>query len=323
MPPTTSPGHCRRRPATRVGRVRRAAIVGIVAGAVVVVAAGAGVAWWLLRGETADQAAQRYVQALEEGDRAALEKLLPDDADHAQALDLFDGAAGRISDAQLSAAGDDDSFRADVMIDGQPGVVHFSLAQDSGPWLLAADYLGTLEVTTTIGGVTPGAAVEIGGVTVPVGQTQLFPAVYTVHAAPADILAGEATVAVTNEAPVTVMLEASLTPEATALAQEQVDAYAGACAQPATAVPPHCGLRVPWGADLTALSSLDFRVEKTPQVALAADATTFAATGGAIVATARGTARSGGDGTFTYRADDWALYGDVSFEDDQMVLAVR
>src|SRR5690606_16690811 len=172
------------------------AVVGSVAGAVVVVAAGAGVAWWLLRGETADQAAQRYVQALEEGDRAALEKLLPDDADHAQALDLFDGAAGRISDAQLSAAGDDDSFRADVMIDGQPGVVHFSLAQDSGPWLLAADYLGTLEVTTTIGGVTPGAAVEIGGVTVPVGQTQVFPAVYTVHAAPADILAGEATVAV-------------------------------------------------------------------------------------------------------------------------------
>lgn len=303
--------------------MKRGAVIGIVAGAVVVVAAGAGIAWWLLRGETAEQAAQRYVQALEEGDRATLEDLLPDDADRTQALDLFDGAAGRISDAQLSAPGDDNSFRADVMIDGQPAVVHFALAQDSGPWLLAADYLGTLDVTTSIGGVTPGAAVEIGEVTVPVGQTSVFPAVYTVRAAPTDLLTGEATVPVTNEAPVTVAVEASLTPEATALAQEQLDAYAAACTQPATAVPANCGLRVPWGADLSALSSLDFRIEQTPQVSLAADATSFAATGGVIVATARGTALSGGDGTFTYRADDWSLYGDVAFDGDQMVLAVR
>ena len=303
--------------------MKRGAIIGIVAGAAVVVAAGAGAAWWLLRGETADQAAQRYVQALEEGGRAALEALLPHDAEITQVLDLFDGASARISDAKLSAPGDDNSFRADVTIGGAPGVVSFTLAQDSGAWRLAADYLGRLDVTTTIGGVTPGAAVQIGEVTVPVGQTPVLPAVYTVRAAPAGLLTGEATVPVTNEEPVTVDLEASLAPEATAIAQEQLDAYATACAQPATAVPAHCGLRVPWGADLTALSSLDFHIEKTPQVTLAADATSFAATGGVIVATARGTARSGGDGAFTYRADDWALYGDVTFEDDQMVLAGR
>ena len=298
--------------------MKRGAIIGIVAGAVVVVAAGAGVAWWLLRGETAEQAAQRYVQALESGDRAALEEFLPAGDDTEQVLDMFEGATGHIADAELSPPGDDLSFRADVTLDGAPGVVFFTLSQESGPWRLAADYLGTIDVTTTIGD-----AVQIGEITVLVGQTPVLPAVYPVHAAPADLLTGEATVAVTNEAPVAVALEASLAPEATALAQEQLDAYAAACAQPATAVPPNCGLRVPWGADLTALSSLDFRIEQTPQVSLAADATSFAATGGVIVATARGSARSGGEGAFTYRADDWSLYGDVTFDGDQMVLAVR
>jgi hypothetical protein len=298
--------------------VKRGAIIGVVAGAVVVAAAGAGVAWWLLRGETADQAAERYVQALEDGDRTALEELLPAGDDSEQVLDLFDGASAHISDARLSAPGDDNGFRAEVTIDGGPGVVFFVLSQESGAWQLAADYLGTIDVTTTMGD-----SVQIGDVTVLVGQTSVLPAVYPVHAAPADLLSGDAVVAVTNEAPVTVAVEASLAPEATILAQEQLDAYAAACAQPATAVPAHCGLRVPWGADLTALSNLEFRVERSPQVTLSADATSFAATGGVIVATARGTTFSGGDGTFTYQADDWALYGDVTFDGGQMMLAVR
>ncbi len=58
-------------------------------------------------------------------------------------------------------------------------------------------------------------------------------------------------------------------------------------------------MKVPWGADLSALKSLDFRIEKTPQVTLGADATSFDATGGVIVATARGTSRGGGEGAFS------------------------
>ncbi|HET8926807.1 MAG TPA: hypothetical protein VFN24_03155 [Microbacterium sp.] len=298
--------------------MKRGAIIGIVAGAVVVVAAGAGIAWWLLRGETVEQAAERYVQALEDGDRETLEGFLAGDDSRDHVLDLFDGASGHISAASVSPPLDDNSFRVEVTLDGQPGVIGFLLAQESGTWRLAADSLAQIDISSSLGD-----SAQVGGVTVPLGATLALPAVYPIAPAPADLLDGGVSVAVTNETPVSVNLEASLTPEATAIAQEQLDAYAAVCAEPVTAVPAHCGLRVPWGADLTALSSLDFRIEKTPQVTLAADATSFAATGGQIVATARGTARSGGDGAFTYRADDWSLYGDVMFEDDQMVLAVR
>ncbi len=90
-----------------------------------------------------------------------------------------------------------------------------------------------------------------------------------------------------------VSLSPSPTPEATGAAQAQLDAYADACTQPATTVPPNCGLRVPWAADLTALSSLAFRIDQRPVLVLSADARTFAATGGVVVATATGTTREG------------------------------
>ncbi|MFT4230916.1 MAG: hypothetical protein QM602_11570 [Microbacterium sp.] len=298
--------------------MKRGAIVGLAAGVVAVAAVGGGIAWSLLRHETAEEAAGRYVRALEEGDRDALAGFLADDPERDRLLAMFAGATGRISDATLSATGRDGGFRADVTIGDGQGVVFFALSDESGRWQLSADDLGTLEATTTVGD-----AVEIGGVPTSAGAVSLLPAVYPVAPAPAAVLSGGSTVAVTNEEPVTVEIEASLSPEAPALAQQQLDAYARACAAPATAVPSNCGLRVPWGADLTSLTSLDFRIEKTPQVVLAPDAASFAATGGVIVATARGAARAGGDDAFTYRADDWSFYGSVSFAGGEMVLSVR
>jgi len=41
-----------------------------------------------------------------------------------------------------------------------------------------------------------------------------------------------------------------------------------------------------------------------------------------VVATATGKTRDGGSGSFTYRADDWALRGTVAFQGNEMVLAV-
>ncbi|MFT4220866.1 MAG: hypothetical protein QM611_10145 [Microbacterium sp.] len=297
--------------------MRRGAVIGIVVGAAVL-AAGGGLAWWLMHGESAADAAHRYVHALEEGDRDTLAGFLPDDADRDRLLDMFDGATGRVADAKLSAPASDGGFRAAVTIDGQPGVVLFMLDDSSGAWRLSGDYLGSLEATATIGN-----GVEIGGVAVAAGATTVLPAVYPVRASPVEILSGQATVAVTNERPVSVRVEASISPDATALAQAQLDEYAHQCARSATAVPPHCGLKVPWGADLASLTSLDFRIEQTPQVELAADAASFSATDGVIVATARGVARDGGEGEFTYRADDWSLRGSVRFDESGMVLAVR
>ncbi|MFV0320728.1 MAG: hypothetical protein ACK5IN_10305 [Microbacterium sp.] len=298
--------------------MKRGAVVGIVVGALVVVLAGTGLTWWLLRGETAEQAAQRYVQALESGDRDTLAGFLSGDADRDRLLDLFDGASGHIADVTVSPPADDLSFRAEVTLDGQPGVIGFVLAEGAAGWHLAADYLATVDIASTLGD-----SARLGEVMVPLGQTAMLPALYPIAPAPVELLEGGVTVPVTNESPVRIDLDAMLRPEATAIAQEQVDAYAAACAQPATAVPPNCGLRVPWGADLTSLEGLAFRVEQTPQVSLLPDASEFAATGGVIVATARGTTWRGEAGAFTYRADDWALYGSMSFDGDRLVLAVR
>lgn len=302
--------------------MRRGGIIAIVAGAVLLAAGGAGAWWWLAsRPESPESAAQRYVTALEDGDRSTLAGFLADDAQRDVLLDAYAGASARIGDAKLSAPasqGDLQGFRADVTLDGAPGVVLFSLARSAGSWRLAGDYLATLDVTTTMG-----TQVAVGETVVDAGQVPLLPAVYVVHAAPTALLDGETTVAVTNEKPVTAAVTASLSPDATASAQQQLDAYARTCAAGGSEVPAHCGLKVPWGADLTELDSIAFRVEKTPRVVLSADATTFAATGGVIVATAKGPSRSGGDGSFTYRNDAWSMYGDARFDGGQLVLAVR
>lgn len=105
--------------------------------------------------------------------------------------------------------------------------------------------------------------------------------------------------------------------------QEQLDAYADACAATAAAVPEHCGIVVPWAADLAELSGVAFRIEQYPAVALSPDGRSFDATGGILVATATGTTRDGVATTFTYRTDEWALRGDVSVEDDRTTLSVR
>ena len=118
---------------------------------------------------------------------------------------------------------------------------------------------------------------------------------------------------------------ASPTPSAdrTAAIQEQLDRYADACARPATAVPEHCGMVVPWAADLAQLSGIAFRIETYPVVVLSADGGGFDATGGVLVATATGTTRDGATGTFTYRTDEWALRGDVAVEDGSTTVSVR
>jgi hypothetical protein len=111
--------------------------------------------------------------------------------------------------------------------------------------------------------------------------------------------------------------------EQTAAIQEQLDGYADACAAPAAAVPAHCGMVVPWAADLAQLSGVAFRIESYPVVVLSTDGRSFDATGGVLVATATGTTRDGAAGSVTYRSDEWALRGDVVVEDGRTIVSVR
>jgi hypothetical protein len=151
----------------------------------------------------------------------------------------------------------------------------------------------------------------------------LLPARYTVTAAPADVLAGSAEVVAGVRDDVTVDLAASLSPGATEVAQAQLGEYATACAEPAEVVPDRCGLIVPWAADLAQLDRIAFRIERLPAVTLAPETSSFAATGGVLVATAHGTTQNGTVGAFTYRTEDWSLRGSLGFEADALVLTVR
>lgn len=301
--------------------MKRGAIIGIIAAAVVVVAGGAVAAWLLTRPQSPETAAADYLRALSKGDFAAVDAVLVSDSDPARLKSAFSGASTYISDYSVTISGDSDAARtarATVHLGDTRGVVTFGLVRHGGAWKVT-DALGSLDAKTTIGD-----SVTVGGELVKAATPiALLPAVYPVAAAPAGILSGGTSAAVTNEKPVTVTVDAKISPAATQSAQQQLNAYADACAKRATSVPDHCGLRVPWGADLATLSSIAFRIDRYPVLTLAADGTSFNAVDGKIVATAQGTTRNGTAGTFTYSADDWALRGSMSFADDQMVLSVR
>ncbi len=299
--------------------MKRGIVIAVAAG-VAAVLVGGGILWWTLtRPPSAEDAAHAYLRALAEGDVDAVGEMLLDEPEGLR--EAFAGASDHISadyELELTEESGATGGRARVELGGEAGTVSFGLSLVEGRWRLSGEYSATLTVTTSLGD-----SVRIGEALVPAGEpVQVLPAVYPVTAAPAGILTGEATAVVTNEAPVEVTLSAALSPAATTLAQEQLDAYAEACTQPSSTVPANCGIRVPWAADLATLDGIAFRVERLPGVVLASDVRSFAATGGVVVATATGTTRDGTATSVTYRADDWSLRGSVALTGDEMVLQV-
>lgn len=297
--------------------------LGILAGvgAAVLIAGGLSVWWAVSRTPTLEDAANTYLAALADGDldtiTAMRDQQLGADTERIIA-EAFRAADSYISAPRVDELHPDGSVRATVTLGGEAATIGFVLSRANGRWVLSGDYLATLEASTTIGD-----SVQIGDALLPAETpVPLLPAAYTVRASPAGLLTGDARVALSNERSERVSVEASVDPAATGLAQAQVDDYADACAETATSVPENCGLRVPWAADLAELSSISFRIEQYPEVALSADGTAFAATGGVIVATASGTTRAGAAAAFTYRDEDWALRGSVTFRGAEMLLSV-
>lgn len=303
--------------------MRRAGVIGIAVGAAALIIGGA-VVWWLVaRPLTAEESATRYLDALAAGDFAAIDDLRSEPLDPAAETVLeqaFAGASEHVRSPRIDRLVAEDAtttVHATIQLAGEEHALTFELAAEGGRWLLAADYLGDLTVSTPLGD-----SVWVGDALAPVtAPILLLPAVYPVVAAPRGLLVGEES-AIIADGRSEVAMDVTLTAEATDRAQEQLDAYADACAAPATAVPDHCGLKVPWAADLASLAGLTFRIETRPTVRLSPDGTTFAATDGVIVATAQGSTRTGAPGSFTYRAADWALRGTIAFTGDEMVLAV-
>ncbi len=98
-------------------------------------------------------------------------------------------------------------------------------------------------------------------------------------------------------------------PEATALAQRQLDARLATCTEPAAEAPESCGIAIPWAADFAAVEVIHYRIEKTPELTLTPP--TFRADDGILVATVTGTGLNGTAKTLTYRTENWMLRGDV------------
>lgn len=302
--------------------MKRGPLIALAAtGAALVIAAGVA-AFALTRPESADAVAvaQRYLQALQTGDVDAVSALL---ADPDQAvLDAFAAADAYVADPVLTdvVAGETGTaFEADATLDGAAATVVFTVTDESGTWTVT-DHLATIDVATTLGD-----AVSVGDAVLPLGEegvVSLLPAVYSLQAAPTEFLDGATTVVAANAEPLSAAIEATLSPDAAAHAQPQLDAYADVCVTPAETLPDGCGLQVPWPTDLTALDTLTARIDAYPVLEIDSAALTFTATGGAVVVTASGTNREGTQDSVTYRTEDWTLRGAVSFAGDELVLTV-
>lgn len=287
-------------------------------GLAVVLATAAGVLVWQAANLPAsgEQAASAYLHALESGDPAAVEATGIDVS--APALDAFADADEHITDAEVSAVDENDDGSATAAVrfhlGGEDRTARLSLSDDGGRWRVDASALGTMTPSVTIG-----AFVSIGDGVFSAGEgADLLPAGYTVAAAPSSLLDGERTVVVLPGEASDLALDVALRPEATDAAQEQLDAHLGTCTEPASAPPPGCGIRIPWGTEFRAVTEIRYRIEQEPTIALTG--TGFSADGGVLVATATGTGQDGAERSTTYRTDSWSIRGDVAFTADGLEL---
>lgn len=303
--------------------MKRRSIALLSIGLAAVVVIGAGIAIWLLsRPAGPEQTAAAYLAAIESGDGPAALATLTPSADAATTT-AFEGAtsfaaAGSVGDSVAGESADAATIRLSFTLDGAAAEVTLTLKNTDAGWRITDGGLGEVSLATTLGD-----SVRVGDALLEVAQPPaLLPGVYPVAAAPTGILEGTASLTVVPGTVAAASVTAVPSASAAALADTQLSTYLAHCTEPADAVPPRCGIRVPWAADLTSLTAIAFRIETSPTLALSADGRRFAATGGVLVATARGPSRSGGEGSFTYRADDWAVRGSIAYLGDEMVLAV-
>ncbi|MFK3676129.1 hypothetical protein ACI2IP_00270 [Microbacterium sp. NPDC090218] len=297
----------------------------LIGGAAAVVAVAAGVWIWqsTSRTPTPEESALSYLRALESGDPDAVEGAGVDVS--AEALGAFAAATDFIEDAAVRtvSGGDgrppgDEKATAEVsfLLDGEEHTAELSLTAVEGRWTVDASGFGTMTATTTTG-----SFVAIGAQTFPISKkTALLPAVYTIAAAPTTLLEGQSSMLVLPGEDSEIALDATVRPEATAAAQEQLDEHLTACTAPAGAAPEGCGIRIPWGTDFRAVSEFRYRVEELPVVTI--EGTEFRADGGSLVSTVTGTGQDGTERTTTYRTDSWSVRGGVAFTADDLVLSV-
>ncbi|WP_102192400.1 hypothetical protein [Microbacterium aurantiacum] len=114
-------------------------------------------------------------------------------------------------------------------------------------------------------------------------------------------------------------------PSPTAASAEQVqvlvDDHLEQCAESRSDTPPEgCGIRIPWGAEFSAVSGIRYRIEQLPTAEIQGEG--FVAEGGVLIATVTGTGQDGTSRSVTYRSEDWAVRGDVDVTDEGVEISV-
>jgi hypothetical protein len=295
-----------------------------IAVAAAVIVAAAVVVGVVSRPSEPDAVAQEYLDALAAGDgERALSRVQEQPDDGVDRTGMLAGASELITEPRVVGVDrPSDGTSAEVAISyalsGEAHEGSLILDRVDGEWAITGGALAAVEVASDLGDTA-----LLGDVRVPLGVVEVLPARYDVRAAPADILIGEGGITALPGAVRPVALDAELSPDALAEAQEQLDEYARACAAPATEVADACGFVLPWAARLSRLDAVTYRIDALPALALAADGGSFEATGGDIVATVAGPGLDGAPTTATYRDDDWSLRGVVRIDGDTLTLAVR
>lgn len=277
---------------------------------------------------SAEEAAVRYLRALESGDPTTVANTGVDVS--AAALHAFEAATGLVEDAEVTAiliddgstddrsAGDRRKASAEIsfVLDDAERMATLSLVFVDGRWIVDDSGLGTMTASSTLG-----RFVAIGEQTFPTQKkTVLLPASYPVGAAPTALLNGQSPLIVLPGDHVELVVEASMRPEATVAAQQQLDDHLTSCTAPASTAAERCGVRIPWGTEFRAVSEFRYRVEQLPVMTL--EGTGFRAGGGVLVATVTGTGHDGTERMTTYRNESWSVRGGVSFAADDLVLSV-
>ena len=287
----------------------------IIGGAALIAALAAGAIWLVApRSGNAEDQALAYLRALESGDVTAVDAAGLEVSPETAAA--FDAASDYISEVSVVSSADSGSatiVRASYVLAGEHIDTEITMLEQSGRWVPDA--------RSAFGAAKVDSAVEVGEARFAADALSLLPAQYELRAAPADFLEGNTTIQVAPGSVQDVAVEATLKPEATQRAQEQLDVYLESCTQPAAEVAPECGIVIPWAADFSAVSGISYRVEKSPTISLSP--ASFHASDGVLVATVVGTGiDNDSEKVLTYRTSNWALRGDLTFVADDIVLSL-
>ncbi|MEV8266061.1 hypothetical protein [Microbacterium sp. NPDC076911] len=302
--------------------MKRAGVVAIVAGAVVLAGVVIGIVSLSTNAAGPEEAAQSYLSALAAGDgESAAELIVDSPRNESELAAALDTAASLITSPEVLGVESSDAAATATftfLLEGENVEGTLSLVETDDGWGLTPDALGVIVPTAQQGD----SVMAAGTLVLSAATVVLLPAVYSVSAAPVDLLEGTVTARVTPGSTVGVSAPAEVSAEAIVAVQEQLDSYADSCAASVDDVPNECGIRVPWGVDLASLDRIAFEISSYPAVEISDDGGSFRSSGGVIVATATGTTRNGETQSFTYRSDDWAMQGTVQFIGNEMVLSV-